>query len=93
MSKHKILKAVDFSQLDSDHVRRLLKELYDDGKGEKREFQFGKTEDRRQKDRRQQDLAVPLDTRSSSSRRKSTGRRVQDEHDESHYRVGIDYYV
>lgn len=93
MAKSKSLHSVDFSKVSSDHVRRMLKELYDHGQGDKRGPQFGSGEDRRQQDRRREEKAVLLDTRNASSRRKSAGRRQRDENKDNNYKVGIDYYV
>lgn len=93
MGKKKALNAVDFSKIGSEHVRSMLKELYDHGQDEKREFQFGMTEDRRRQERRQQAKSVVLDTRDASSRRQSSGRRQRDENKDNNYSVGIDYYA
>ena len=93
MSKAKTLTAIDFSKLSSEHVQRMVKELYDHKLNEKREPQFGMTEDRRRQERRQAARTVMLDTRSSTSRRRSTGRRRQDENGNKVYSVGIDYYA
>lgn len=95
MDRTKKLSGIDFSGIKAEQVQKLVEGLYKRYPGEKRDFQLGQTEDRRQADRRENDKVVLLDTRASRSRRQSAGRRHHDEgenHDNKH-KVGIDFYI
>lgn len=93
MSRAKIFSSIDFSNIKPEQVRHLVEGLYKNYPGEKRDFQLGLTEDRRQADRRQGDKFVLLDTRASRSRRQSSGRRNHDENHNNKHKVGIDFYI
>lgn len=93
MSQAKPFKVIDFNSIKPEQVRQLVESLYKDYPGEKRDFQLGQTEDRRQADRRQDEKVVLLDTRDSRSRRQSSGRRDHDENLNNKHKVGIDLYI
>lgn len=93
MSKATTYSQIDFSNINPEQVRRLVTDLYESYRDEKRDFQFGLTAERRQLDRRQLNKAILLDTRTHRSRRQSSGRRQREDNSGNKHKVGIDYYV
>lgn len=93
MTKSRRFAAFDFTALKPEQVQHILKDLYATGQGEHRDSGFGQMTDRRQVERRQENRAVLLDTRSTQSRRRSAGRRRHDENQDNKHKVGIDYYI
>jgi len=93
MSKATTYSRIDFSSINPEQVQRLVTDLYGSYLGEKRDFQFGLTAERRQLDRRQQNETVLLDTRTPRSRRQSSGRRQHEDNHDNKHKVGIDYYI
>ncbi|MDH5444417.1 MAG: hypothetical protein OEY52_02605 [Gammaproteobacteria bacterium] len=93
MKKARLYTSLDFTDIKPEQVQRMVKDLYSFGEDDKREMVFGKTEDRRQEDRRQLSQTVILDTRENRSRRQSAGRRQKDENEDNKHKVGIDYYA
>jgi len=93
MSKTFTYKGVNFGKINPEQVRQLVTDLYESYQLEKRGFQFGITNDRRDTERRQDEKYVLLDTRATRCRRQSSGRRQRDENQDNKHKVGIDYYV
>ena len=93
MSKARLYSRIDFTNIKPEHVQRIVKDLYIGQQNDQRESCFAQSLDRRQADRRRGQQNVLLDTRTSQSRRQSSGRRSRDANPDNNHKVGIDYYV
>lgn len=93
MSNKNSLKGIDFSKVNPRQIHRLVKDLYKNHPDDKRDCLADLIAGRRQVDRRTMGKKVLLDTRTSRSRRQSSGRRQRDEIEDNQHKVGIDYYV
>jgi len=81
-----------YNPVRTDLIKHLVKELYQDEQG-LQPAGLKRACDRREKDRRQRNETVLLDTRSTQSRRQEAGRRWVDNNPDNKHKVGIDCYV
>lgn len=93
MSKAHRYRSFDFTQIKAEQVQRIVRDIYVTHPQERRSSHVEQSGDRRRNERRQRTQAVLLDTRTHQSRRRSGGRRAQDENPDNKHKVGIDYYA